>query len=105
MAVPASARDVEVYLNAPPPAPRYEVVPAPRQGYVWIPGYWDAHGYRHVWRPGHWERERRGHRWHEPRWIQRDNRWYLERGGWRRDSDRDGVPDRYDRRPYNPYRQ
>src|SRR5437870_6580112 len=38
MAVPASARDVEVYLNAPPPAPRYEVVPAPRHGYVWIPG-------------------------------------------------------------------
>ena len=22
-----------------------------------------------------------------------------------RDSDRDGVPDRYDRRPYNPYRR
>lgn len=24
--------------------------------------------------------------------------------GWRRDYDRDGVPDRYDRRPENPYR-
>ncbi|WP_088958688.1 hypothetical protein [Variovorax sp. HW608] len=24
--------------------------------------------------------------------------------GWRRDYDRDGVPDRYDRLPYDPYR-
>ena len=55
LSTPAFARvnrnfDVEV---APPP-PRVEVVPAPRPGYVWAPGYWAWEGGRHVWRGGHW---------------------------------------------------
>jgi WXXGXW repeat (2 copies) len=106
ISIPALARpDVDVYLNVAPPPPRYEVVPEPRRGYVWVPGYWDARGHRHVWARGHWERARHGHYWREPRWVQRDNGWVLERGRWLRDSDRDGVPDRYDRSPGNPYRQ
>ena len=104
IAVPSYARDVDVYLNVAPPPPRYEVVPGPRYGHVWVPGYWDWRGHRHVWISGHWERVRHGHRWHESRWVERDGRWYLERGGWRRDSDGDGIPDRYDRHPNNPYR-
>jgi hypothetical protein len=32
-----------------------------------------------------------------------DRRGYYRHA--RRDSDRDGVPDRYDRRPHNPYRR
>jgi len=55
LSAPAFARvnlnfDVEV---VPPPA-RVEVVPAPRPGYVWAPGYWAWEGGRHVWRGGHW---------------------------------------------------
>lgn len=103
--LPASAA-VGIYLDIAPPAPRYEVVPAPRVGYVWVPGYYDWRGNRHVWVRGHWERERRGYFYHPTRWEQRDGRWYLERGRWDRerfvenrrgDRDRDGIPNRYDR--------
>ena len=38
--IPASAA-VGIYVDVAPPAPRYEVVPAPRAGYVWAPGYYD----------------------------------------------------------------
>src|SRR4051812_46024784 len=52
-AVPAFAA-LDVYVDAPPPAARYEVVPAPRAGFVWQPGYWDwSHG-RHAWHKGYW---------------------------------------------------
>ena len=102
----ASSAAVGVYFDVAPPAPRVEVIPAPRHGYVWVPGYWDAPGHRHVWIRGHWERERRGYRYIEPRWVERDHRWYLERGGWRRgDRDGDGVPNYRDRAPNNPYRR
>ena len=125
IALPAAA---EIYVNIAPPAPRYEVVPAPRAGYVWVPGYWDWRGHRHVWTRGHWERERHGYYWHPNRWIERDGHYVLEKGRWDRerfaenrghgdrdhdgvpnrydrDRDNDGVPNKYDRRPDNPNRQ
>lgn len=113
--LPATA-DVTVWLETAPPPPRYEVIPAPRAGYVWQPGYWDWRGRRHVWVGGHWVRERPGMYWHPNRWEHRNGRWYLERGRWDRerwrdhryarrgDRDRDGVPNRYDRRPNDPRR-
>ena len=51
--------------------PRYEVVPAPRVGYVWAPGFWDWRHGRHIWVKGHYERERRGYHWNPTRWEQR----------------------------------
>ena len=108
-AVPAAAA-VDVFIDVAPPAARYEVVPAPRAGYVWQPGYWAWADDRHVWRKGHWVRERKGYYWHPTRWEHRDGRWYLERGRWDRqrwnearyrnphgDRDRDGVPNHADR--------
>src|SRR5690606_11858838 len=35
-----------------------------------------------------------------PRWQQRQGRWYMEPGRW--DRDRDGIPDRYERRGHAP---
>ena len=111
VSLPASA---EVYVNIAPPAPRHEVVPTPRAGYVWVPGYWDWRGNKHVWARGHWERERHGYSFHPHRWVQRDGRWALEKGRWDRervvenrggDRDHDGVPNRYDSHPNNPNRQ
>jgi len=61
-----------IYVDIAPPAPRYEVVPAPRAGYVWVPGYWDWRGHRHVWTRGHWERERHGFYFHPNRWVERE---------------------------------
>src|SRR5262249_2752749 len=110
----------EIYVDVAPPAPRYEVVPAPRAGYVWAPGYWDWRHGHHVWVKGHWEREHHGMYWHPHHWEQVDGRWVMREGGWHneryvmrheeqphrlRDRDHDGVPDRYDRAPDNPYRQ
>ena len=101
-AVPADAR-TEVILNFAPPPVRYEVVPAARVGHVWVPGHWEWRGHRHIWVAGHWLRERRGYYYTPARWVERDGGWVFYNGAWRRDSDRDGVPDRVDRAPLNPY--
>lgn len=107
---PTAQAAVEVYVNTPPPAVRYEVVPAARTGYVWAPGYWNWRNNRHVWAKGHWERERTGYFYHPHRWTEWDNRWYYERSRWDRnrpngDRDGDGVPNRLDRRPDDPTRR
>jgi hypothetical protein len=72
----------DVQLNIGPPAPVYEVQPAPRAGYVWAPGYWDYQGNHHMWRKGHWEHDRHGQHWSGGRWTQHDGKWYLNRGHW-----------------------
>ena len=59
-----------------------------------------------MWHAGTWGRARHGYRSAEPQGRERDGRWVLERGGWRRgDRDGDGVPNRVDRAPDNPRRQ
>ena len=119
-----SMAQVSVELNFGPPPPRYEVVPAPRHGYIWAPGYWGWNGHRHVWYEGHWEHARPGYAYRAPQWVERNGRWYHEasrwdrdgdgipnqrdptpNGGHRSDRDHDGVPDRYDARPNDPYRR
>ena len=60
VAVPQASADV--YVRVAPPAPRMEVMPESRRGYVWVPGYWDYRGHRHVWVAGTWMRERPGYR-------------------------------------------
>jgi hypothetical protein len=97
----AASAAVEVYFNAPPPAPRYEVVPAPRSGYIWSPGYWNLHNNRHNWQTGHWEKERKGYTRTHPQWVEAKT-WQLQPGRW--DRDHDGVPDSVDHAPDNPYR-
>lgn len=109
-ALPAAARgQVDFYVNVAPPAPVYEVAPAPRYGYVWAPGYWEWRGHRHFWVAGHWVRERPGYLYAPARWSDYGGRYYYEAPRWerrayhaRRDSDGDGVPDRWDSAPYNP---
>jgi len=96
-AVAASYIDVHVG----PPPPRHEVVPAARAGHVWVPGYWDWRHGRYHWVAGHYVRHRPGYYYEPVRWAYRDGRYYRS-GGWR-DSDHDGVPNRYDHAPLNPY--
>jgi len=76
--------NARVYLDVDiaPPAPREEIVLAPRAGYVWSPGYWNWTGHRHVWVRGRHIREHHGHHWVEDRWEQRGERWHHERGRW-----------------------
>ena len=103
-ALPAAAR-TEVFVNLAPPAPRYEVVPAPRAGWVWVPGVWEWRGHRHVWVAGHWVRHRPGYVYAPARWVDNGGRSAYYAPAWTpRDRDGDGVPNRYDRSPDNPYR-
>ena len=100
-ALPAAARtNVDFFVNIAPPPVYHEVVPAPRVGYVWVPGYWDWRYGRYYWVAGSWSRHRPGYYYQPVRWHYRDGRYYRA-GGWR-DADHDGVPNRYDRAPYNP---
>jgi YXWGXW repeat-containing protein len=105
ISIPAAARtNVDLYVNIAPPAPRYEVVPAPRIGFVWVPGYWDWRGHRHVWIVGHYARHRPGYYYAPARYVEHEGRWRYYAPGWRPgDRDGDGVPNRFDRAPDNPY--
>ena len=103
LALPAAAR-TEVFINVAPPPLRYEPVPVHRVGYHWVPGYWDHRGHRYVWVAGHYIRKRPGYFYTQPVWVESPRGYYVQHRGWRRDADGDGVPNRYDRRPYNPYR-
>ena len=82
---PAMARS-QVYVTIGPPPPIVEVVPPPRHGYVWAPGYWRWEEPRrtHIWVEGRWEAERPGYRWMADRWVPRERRYYFEPGRWER---------------------
>ena len=100
-----TAQAADVFVRVAPPAPRTEVVPAARPGYLWTPGYWNWNGRRYVWANGTWARERRGYVYSQPTWVQDGDRWRLRRGAWGRgDRDRDGIPNRLDNHPDNPRR-
>ena len=86
-------------IRVAPPAPRYERIPRAHDGYMWQPGYWDWRRNRYEWVSGIWIAERPGYVYSQPNWVQRDGRWYFEGARWTprgRDSDRDGIPDRYE---------
>ena len=76
---------VDVVVNVAPPAPRVEVVPAPRTGYVWAPGHWAWRKGTHVWVNGHWVAARKGYNWVPAHWVERPNgRWAFVDGHWAR---------------------
>jgi hypothetical protein len=109
-----------VVVQSPPPAPIYEAVPAPRQGYIWAPGHYVWDNGRYVWRGGEWVASRPGYAWQAAHWAQRsDGSWYLVGGTWVRtdnvaydsgrrgplgDRDGDGVLNRDDRFRRDPNR-
>ena len=102
-AAPSFAEDV--YITMDPPARRMEKWEA-RPGQVWVPGAWVWKNGKHEWVAGRYVAERKGYRYAPDRWVMHDNdKWTYQRGGWNRDSDHDGVPDRLDARPNNPNRQ
>lgn len=80
----AEARS-RVYVRIGPPAPIVEVRPVPpRDGYVWVPGYygWNHGDYR--WLPGHWAKPPRRHAVStEPRRVHEQHGWYMVPGRWR----------------------
>jgi hypothetical protein len=85
MPIAGHAARLVVDVDVAPPPVRVEVVPGPRVGYVWAPGYWRWNRGRHVWVRGYWIRERRGYHWVPQRWEERGKRWRFETGRWARD--------------------
>jgi len=101
-----------VYVDVAPPAPRVEVVPAERHGYVWAPGHYEYRRGDYRWVGGHYVRAVPGKYYHPGHWVERNGRYTYVAPGWRAeryaynerhygyargDRDRDGVPNRYDR--------
>jgi len=85
MALPTlSVAGVSVDIDVAPPVPRVEVVPAPRAGFVWAPGFWEWRDGRHVWVGGRWIGERPGFHWAPDRWVQAGPHWHHEPGHWER---------------------
>jgi hypothetical protein len=85
-AFPAVAQ-ININIGIAPPAPQYEVVPAPRSGYVWAPGYWRWEGQRHVWANGRWIEARPGSYWVADQWTSKDERHYYKAGHWKKGSE------------------
>jgi hypothetical protein len=75
---------VGIDITIAPPAPQVEVVPGPRAGYVWAPGFWEWRGNAHVWVPGRYIAARPGWRWVPDRWEQHGERWHHNVGHWER---------------------
>jgi len=80
---PARGRAL-VDIEVRPPPDRVVVVPAPRRGYIYAPGYWRWDGRQHVWVDGRFLRERRGEHWVPAHWEERHNRYHFEEGHWER---------------------
>ena len=109
-----AAAQVSVNIHVPgliavaPPAPRFERMPSPRVGYVWVPGNWQWQQNAYGWRQGYWERERRDYAYAPGRWVRADGGWRWVEPNWKRkggkhrhrDDDRHerhGRHDRHDR--------
>jgi hypothetical protein len=72
-----------VVVRESPPAPRVEVIPAPRHSdHVWAEGHWVWRN-RWVWEPGHYvARPRHGASWRAGHWDHTSRGWVWVEGGW-----------------------
>jgi hypothetical protein len=86
-AVPAIAQTGFVIESAPPAA-IVEATPAPREGFVWAPGYYAYRDRQYVWTPGRWERARPGYRYVAPTWVEEGGKWRYTDEQWIVDEDK-----------------
>jgi hypothetical protein len=99
---PANAQ-VSITFGSPPPPLRYEVVPAPRTGYVWAPGHYELIHDQYVWRSGEWMSHRAGYRYVQPTWervyVAGREQWRYVPSRW--DHEGEGGHDRYEAYRYH----
>ncbi len=69
-------------VESGPPAPQYEVVPAPILGHIWIGGYWTWQLGRHLWIGGRWAVPPSGQHWTPHRWERGSRGWHERPGHW-----------------------
>jgi hypothetical protein len=77
-----AARIVDVEIGVAPPPPVVEVVPPPREGYVFEPGHYGWDGRQYVWIGGQFIPDRTGHAWQPYVIEQRGERWHFRAGHW-----------------------
>jgi len=84
-----SAAQVSININVPglvaiaPPPPRFEPLPPPRAGYVWVPGSWQWQQSAYGWRQGYWEPARPNAVYAPGRWVQADGGWRWVEPQWK----------------------
>ncbi len=84
-----AAAQVSVNIHVPglvavaPPAPRFERVPSPRAGQVWVPGHWQRNQDAYGWRQGYWQPARADHVYAPGRWVRADGGWRWVEPDWR----------------------
>lgn len=67
---------------APPPA-RFEPLPPPRPGYVWVPGNWQYRENAYAWYQGYWQPARPDYDYAPGRWVRADGGWRWVEPNWR----------------------
>ena len=72
----------EFEVTIAPPAERVEVVPAPREGYIYERGYWGWDGQRYNWQEGRFITNREGHRYVPHEWRHEGDKWRFSAGHW-----------------------
>jgi YXWGXW repeat-containing protein len=87
-ALPAFAQTGVIIVETAPPAAIVEVTPAPREGYVWAPGFYTYRDSKYAWVDGHWERARPGYRYVAPRWVEEAGKWRYTDEQWVVDEDK-----------------
>jgi hypothetical protein len=79
-----SLADSQIINDVAPPAPRVEIAPPVRDGFVWSPGFWAWSGHSYYWTPGSSEVQRRGAHYVPNQWQQTGTQWLFVRGHWER---------------------
>ena len=81
-AVAQAERVYDVEIGVAPPPPRVEIVPAPREGYIYEPGHYVWNGSEYVWTDGQFIQYREGHEYHPSMLERRGDRWHFRTGHW-----------------------
>jgi hypothetical protein len=77
----------DVYADVPPPPPKAERAPPPRDGYVWGAGHWVWSGKSYYWVSGSWVVQRRHMQWVADQWQPGGDKWHFVPGHWQREPD------------------
>jgi hypothetical protein len=78
----AASSSGEIEIQVAPPPDRVEVIPAPREGFIYERGHYDWDNNRYVWREGRFIHKREGHVYTPYALEHRGERWYYHRGHW-----------------------
>lgn len=105
MGLAATAQAIPAVVASGPPPAVVESAPAPREGFVWVPGHYEWRGGNYVWVGGHWMQDRPGYVWQEARWVQRpDGSWHMVGGRWIDADDDVAYADEFDDRRWQSRR-